>query len=283
MTTTPPEPPPKRGGIHTTFGKFIGGSGRNDAYEVSSEDFSLYRFSTQRRHEKTITSIESTLNEKCESSTGIKFNGTLEPTLGSANEIGKEPFLVLLKKRVKEYGQQTFYWVRDPVSNKVVDLFENTHRFKLETVIDEHYRRMSGTEHEAYDSIERDEVELSRLVVESYLSEPFQEKIAIRFNHRKDFENLPGSCSFMMVLATCNASVFHDVEGAKRKLDALELSLYTGENVTDFTSDAQRLIKIMQGAYAIPNLITKLTASTSEFFNRKKWALLDTAMTKETE
>jgi hypothetical protein len=153
----------------------------NDAYEVSAEQqFSLYRFSTQRRHEKTITSIESALRDKCDSTTGIKFNGALEPTHGTVTEIGKERFLVLLKKRVKEYGQQTFYWIRDPSSKKVVDLFENTHRLKLVAVIAEHYRRIRGTTaHEAYDSTEKDEVELSRMVVESYLSEPFQEKIAI--------------------------------------------------------------------------------------------------------
>ncbi len=155
-------------------------------------------------------------------------------------------------------------------------------------MIAEHYRRMRGTEHETYDTIEKDEVELSRLVVESLLSETFQEKIAIRFGHRSDFKNLPGSCLFMMALATCNASVFHDVAGAKKKLEAMELLSYPGENVTDFTSDAQRLIKIMQGAYSLPvdtgsNLIMKLTATSSEFFNRKMWALLDTVSTKEME
>ncbi len=46
--------------------------------------------------------------------------------------------------------------------------------------------------------------------------------------------------------------MFHDVEGAKRKLEALDLALYPGENVTDCTSEAQRLNKVMQDAYAIP-------------------------------
>jgi hypothetical protein len=151
----------------------------NDAYEVSAEDFRLHRFSIQRCHEKTITSIESALRDACDSTTGVKFNGALEPTHGTPNEIGKERFLVLLKKRVKVYGQQTFYLIRDPTCNMVVDLFENTHRIKLDVVIAEHYRCIRGSEHEAYDNIEKVEVELSRLVVESYLSEPFLEKIAI--------------------------------------------------------------------------------------------------------
>ncbi len=90
----------------------------NDAYEVLTEEFSLYRFSMQRRHEKTISSIESALRDKYNSTTGIKFNGALEPTHGTVTEIGKERFLGLLKKRVKEYGQPTFYWICDPTSNK---------------------------------------------------------------------------------------------------------------------------------------------------------------------
>ena len=171
----------------------------------------------------------------------------------------------------------------------MIDLFDNAHRFKLEAVIAEHDRRSEQkTLFETYDDIERDEVELSRTVVESLLTETFQEKIEIRFGHRDDFETLPGSCLFMMALETCNASVFHDIEGAKKKLDALDLNSYPGENVTDFTSEAQRLIKIMQGAYAVPvntgsSLINKVTSTSSEFFNRKMWSLLDLVMTLEME
>ena len=144
--------PPKPGGIHPIYGMFIGGSALNDAYEVSTGDNSLYRFSTQRRHEKTITSIERVLREARDSTTGIKFNGTLEPTVGTpTTEIGKERFIKLLKKRVKEYGQQTFYWIRD-TNSKVIDLFENAHRFKLDAVIAEHTRRLRNTGHESYDS-----------------------------------------------------------------------------------------------------------------------------------
>lgn len=74
----------------------------------------------------------------------------------------------------------------------------------------------------------------------------------------------------MMALDTCNASVFHGIEGAKKKLEALDRNSYPGENVTDFTSDAQRLIKIMQGVYALPvktgsNLINKLTATLADW------------------
>ena len=216
VTPTPSVPtppvPPKRGGIHSTYGKFIGGSKLNDSYQTVGGSASLYRFSTQRRHEKTITSIERTLRESRDSTTTIKFNGTLEPEAGNSTEIGKERFVTLLKKRVKEHCQQTFYWIKD-TDDSVVDLFEKAHRFKLDTVIAEHNRRMAvSVLFELHDGIERDEVELSRAVVESLLSESFQEKIEVCFGHREDFELLPaGSCLFIMALETCNASVFHDV------------------------------------------------------------------------
>ena len=81
--TPPPVPPippppisPKRGGIHPQFGKFIGGAKLNDRYEtVGASGASLYRFSTQRRHEKTIASIEKMLRDARDSTTGLKFNG----------------------------------------------------------------------------------------------------------------------------------------------------------------------------------------------------------------
>jgi ABC-type branched-subunit amino acid transport system ATPase component len=49
-----------------------------------------------------------------------------------------------------------------------------------------------------------------------------------------------------MALEACNASVAHDVEGAKQKLDALTLDNYLGKNVTNMATEAQRLLKIMQ-------------------------------------
>ena len=129
---------------------------------------------------------------------------------------------------------------------------------------------------------------LSCGVVESFSSESFQEKIKIRFSHHKDFETLPGSCLFMMALETCNASVFHVVEGAKKKLEALDLNSHPGENVTNLAGKAQRLLKIMAGTNAVPvntglTLLIKLTHTSSETFNRKVFVLLDDVMTLESE
>ena len=133
--TEPSIKTPKRGGLHPNYGMFIGGAKLNNKYEMVAGDNSLCRFATQRRHEKDITAIERSLRESRDTTTAIKFNGTLETTPGNINEIGKERFIFALKRRVKEHGQQTFYWIRD-TNNKVVDLFENAHRFKLDTVVE---------------------------------------------------------------------------------------------------------------------------------------------------
>jgi hypothetical protein len=166
--TEPPTAPvpPKRGGLHPKFGRFIGGAKLNDLYEtIGRGGASLYRFATQRRHAKTVASIEKTLRETRNATNGNKFNGTLEPGKDNSSEIGKERFVALLKKRVTEHGQQTFYYIKD-TDGKVVDLFEHAHRFKLVFVIAEHEQRMEENDlHESYDRIKRDDCELSRGVV----------------------------------------------------------------------------------------------------------------------
>ena len=126
------------------------------------------------------------------------------------------------------------------------------------------------------------------MLVFSLITSTFREKMEIRFDHRLDFEYLSGACLFMMALETWNASVSHDVKGARNQLDGLTLDSYPGENVTDFTTEAQRLIKIMQGDYALPvntgsKLIQKVTKTSCEYFNRKMYTLLDEVKTLEHE
>ena len=58
--------------------------------------------------------------------------------------------------------------------------------------------------------------------------------------------------------------------------------------MTDFTTEAQRLVKIMQGDYALPvntgsKLIQKVTKTLCEYFNRKMYILLDEVKTLEHE
>ena len=100
----------------------------------------------------------------------------------------------------------------------------------------------------------------------------FWENREFRFDHFPDFEYLTGACLFIMALETCNAAVVHDVEGAHRNLETLTLDSYPGGNVTDYTSKAQHLIKIMQDDYALPinigsKLNQKVTRTSCEYFN----------------
>ena len=112
--------------------------------------------------------------------------------------------------------------------------------------------------------------------------------IRVRFGHLDNFDTLPGSCHVMMTLEACNASISHDVEGARQKLDALTLDSSPGKDIAAFSTAAQKLIKVMQGDYALPvmtgsRMIKKLTKTSNEFFKHKMFLLLDVVKTMELE
>ena len=78
----------------------------------------------------------------------------------------------------------------------------------------------------------------------------------------------------------------HDIDGAATSFNDLTLDSYPGENISDMTTEALRLIKIMAGGYALPvhtgsRLLMKVTKTSSEEFNRKFFALLDVVKTME--
>jgi len=278
---------PKRGGIHPTYGQYIGGSVLDDNYELEDSVFS-FAFHTQLRTVKSLASIEKTLMCAMKSTTTIKFNGSLEPISGESTEIDKERFVAEVEESVCHHGQQSFYAIRNGETNKVQNILEDHHYFTVEQTIQEFERRAAfeNIDSEAFDALEISELHLSRLVVESLCTTTFREKIKIRYGHRKNFRRLPGSVYFMMALETCNASVSHDVEGAKSQFEALTLDTYPGENLSDFASAAQKLIKIMKGDYALPvntgsKLLAKVTKTSSEFFNRKMFGMMDHVYTME--
>jgi hypothetical protein len=75
-----------------------------------------------------------------------------------------------------------------------------------------------------------------------------------------------------MALETCNASVFHDVDGTIEKFNNPKQDRFPGENITNFKTIAQRLIKLMMGDFSWPTnsgskLLTKVSNSSSEYFN----------------
>jgi hypothetical protein len=67
----------------------------------------------------------------------------------------------------------------------------------------------------SYEEIERDDFELSRLVVESLLSEEIRDKMRVRYDHELKFWDYPGGVLVMMALQISNASVSFDIEGAQ--------------------------------------------------------------------
>ena len=98
---------PKRGGIHPLYELYLGGSPLDDDYKPI--ELNSYSYATQRRNIKTIASIERDLISARDSTTTLKFDGKLEPVVGSTTEVGKERFLQLLERRVEEHGHETFY------------------------------------------------------------------------------------------------------------------------------------------------------------------------------
>ena len=140
---------------------------------------------------------------------------------------------------------------------------------------------------EAYDEYEFDEFGLSRLVVESLITPSLLERITTKYGNDEKFETYPGQVLFMMALDTCNASVQRDVAGAHTSFDNLSLDSYPGEDITELATEALRLIHFLSSSYSLPldlgsKLIKKVTNTSSEFFNRKMFALLDSTRTLET-
>ena len=294
---------PRRGGTHPTYGIFIGGNELDNSYRLMGTRH--YRFTSQRRSAKVINSIEQALINTIASKDSEKFNGSLEKTASTSEyEMDKETFIKRLKKKVQLHGQQTFYAVE--YDGEVVLLFENYHKVTVDEVIVQHEIRSEEADPElddatgletdeskerrfiAYDEFEFDDFGLSRLVVESLLSPTLMERIVTRFGNDDDLEFYPGQILFMMALDTCNASVQRDITGAQVKFDELTLDSFPGEDVTELATEALCLIRILSGAYALPwnlgtKLIKKVTQTSSEFFNRKMFTLLDNARTLETK
>ena len=102
--------------------------------------------------------------------TSIKF----EPIIGSSIEIGKEDFVDFLKDMIKEFYQETFYYMKD-TSDLPFELFENALYFRLEAVVSKLSERLTGdaSDLKTFDQLEIDEILSSRLVVRSILIKSF--------------------------------------------------------------------------------------------------------------
>jgi hypothetical protein len=74
--------------------------------------------------------------------------------------------------------------------------------FTVAETIDSYEKRVHPTvaEKYSYKEIERDDSELSRLVVESLLSEEIQDKMRVIYDHAINFYDYPGGVLLMIAL-----------------------------------------------------------------------------------
>ena len=279
MASATEAPAPKRGG-KMYLGVYVGGCGLNMEYKLVSN--MSYCSTFQVRTPKATATAEKTLYDSKLNTSQIKFNGNLELPAGSisgAKELDKMDFIRSLDTTVSRFGLESFFHL--PLTGEMKYLIDDSHHFTIQDVMDEHSSRLATTgTFKEYDDYERFDIYLSRLAVEALISSALEGKIRIRYGHYDNFKRLPGQVYFMMILDICNSSADHDIEAATLLFGKLALADYPGENIESFTSEALRLIKIMQGAYALPytlssDLLNKVTSTSSEFFNRTVFTYLD--------
>ena len=284
-------PSPRRGGNHPYHGIYMGGCGLNDRYELVRDK--PYKFTAQLRNVKQMATNEQRLIDARVDSKITKVDGNLEVTKAESNELD-----TAVKDQVSFYGLQNFFYLPGP-DGVMTSLLGDTHSFTLHNVLDEYRARLitpekitkeDGTEtkesalarYRAYDEFELYDIALSRLAIEALITAPLREKVAIRFSHIDDFEDLPGQIYFMMILDVCHASEAMDIDGAIDEFRSLSLSDFPGENVSALATKALKLIKIMNRAYAMDvktgsSLIKKVTNTSSDYFNRNMYNHLDNA------
>jgi hypothetical protein len=236
---------PKRGGTHPIYGVFLGGGSVGAGWDM---DDARYRFPSQRRDEKSVVKVESGLTDALDKTTTLKFNGTLklDGTEGSERELYKDQFVSTIEQLTREHGQQLFYAIEK--DGTIHNLLRSPHLFTVEEVIASHMMRLdtNSTDASKYDSFEKDDIDMTRLAVESRLTEKIRDAIHTRYDHDPAFYDYPGPVLFIMALDICNASQSFDIDGAQTKLDELKLENYPGEDITACAAYAQKQFKIVQ-------------------------------------
>ena len=90
----------------------------------------------------------------------------------------------------------------------------------------------------------------------------------------------------MIVLDVCHASFSCKMDNAAIKLEAFKLITFSGENISKFANEAQRLIKSIKDSYALPyqlrsKIITKICSTQSLYINRSMYKVLDKSLAME--
>ena len=101
-----------------------------------------------------------------------------------------------------------------------------------------------------------------------------QDKIRIKYNHDPLFRSYLGSVYLMMALDVCNTSSSLEISLAPTEFQKLSLNTFPGQNIDDFTTEAQRLVKVISMGYVLPyktgsTLLSKVNATESNYFDQK--------------
>jgi hypothetical protein len=92
-------------------------------------------------------------------------------------ELDKDQFMQALKHRVREHGHESFYAIGK--GTVVHDLLTYYHLFTVEDVLQSYEARTltEGTTYDVFEAIQIDDMEMSRLEVESLLTDDIHEKM----------------------------------------------------------------------------------------------------------
>ena len=281
---------PRRGG-NDFMGPYVGGSPIDSTYQLLTSEES-FKCTLQLRNAKTLLGIESDLRKSSASSTSLKYDGKLKLDSSdiTAKELDKGEFLLAIDEAVMSYGLQTFFYLPDQTGT-IRYLAEEPHMFTIDNAMSEHDSRMIEpspvvddndeetvdsicSRFKCYDKYERFDISLSCRILETLLSQDIKGTIRIKYGHLSNFKSLPGQVIFMMALDVSNASAIQDIDEATQAFKQLTLTSYPGENVVDFATEAQRLIKIMSTGYALPYktgsvLLSKVESTGSSYFNQQ--------------
>jgi hypothetical protein len=159
--------------------------------------------------------------------------------------LDKDQFVRTIEQSAREHGQQVFYAIEK--DGTIHNLLRSPHLFIVEEVIASHMMLLetNSTDARKYDSFEKDGIDMTRLAVESWLTEKIRDAIHTRYDHDPAFYDYPGPLLFMMALDICNASQSFDIDGAHPNLDELKLENYPGEDITVYAAYAQKQFKIV--------------------------------------
>jgi hypothetical protein len=159
---------PKRGGIHSTHGVYVGGHALDDAWKAVGR----YQYASQRRGDKYVAKVEQHLTTARDSVSILKLHGTLELTGASITERDKDQFVRGVQQGLREHGQHYLYAIKKGTT--VLDLLANHHIFTVTETLASTTSRETATDDSKYDEYKEDDFGLSRLLVERKLGEPLR-------------------------------------------------------------------------------------------------------------